>query len=466
MQPAGQADPRSLAEVNASVGTSHVSFWRRMFAFAGPAYLVSVGYMDPGNWATDLEGGARFGYKLLWVLVMSNLMAILLQTLSARLGIVAGRDLAQACRETYPRPISFALWALCEVAIAACDLAEVLGAAIGFNLLFGWPLLLGVAVTATDTLLILWFQNFGIRVIEAFVLALITVIAICFGIEIFWARPLVSEMAGGLIPSLNKDSLYVAIGILGATVMPHNLYLHSALVQTRRIGLGDRAKRIACRYNLIDSIVALNGALLVNAAILVLAATVFFKNGIVVTEIQQAHKLLEPMLGTSLAGAAFAIALLCAGQSSTLTGTMAGQIVMEGFLDFRMRPWLRRLVTRAVAVVPAAITLYIAGGKVRLSNAPPEPGDSQPAVAFRRYPADSIHQRPPPHGPVPQPALGARARLDHRLHHRRTQPAPRLGCHWRMADHGGGLGSARLGARHSRRNRLDRFCFSGLRLNR
>jgi manganese transport protein len=363
MQPAGQADARSLADVNASVGTSHVSFWRRMFAFAGPAYLVSVGYMDPGNWATDLEGGARFGYKLLWVLVMSNLMAILLQTLSARLGIVAGRDLAQACRETYPRPVNLALWALCEVAIAACDLAEVLGAAIGFNLLFGWPLLVGVAITAADTLFILLFQSFGIRTIEAFVLALITVIAVCFGVEILWAKPVLSEMAGGLIPSLDRGSLYVAIGILGATVMPHNLYLHSALVQTRRIGLGDMAKRAACRYNLIDSIVALNGALLVNAAILVLAASVFFKNGIVVTEIQQAHKLLEPMLGTSLAGAAFAIALLCAGQSSTLTGTMAGQIVMEGFLDFRMRPWLRRLITRSMAVVPAAITLYVAGEK-------------------------------------------------------------------------------------------------------
>jgi manganese transport protein len=363
MLPAEQAADRSLSDVNASVGTSHVSFWRRMFAFAGPAYLVSVGYMDPGNWATDLEGGARFGYQLLWVLVMSNLMAILLQTLSARLGIVSGRDLAQACRETYPRPISLALWGLCEVAIAACDLAEVLGAAIGFNLLFGWPLLVGVAVTAADSLLILGFQGIGIRALEAFVLSLITVIGVCFGIEILWAKPVISEMAGGLIPSLNRDSLYVAIGILGATVMPHNLYLHSALVQTRRIGKGDEAKRTACRYNLIDSVVALNGALLVNAAILVMAAAVFFKNGIVVTEIQQAHKLLEPMMGHGLAGVVFAVALLCSGQSSTITGTMAGQIVMEGFLSFRMRPWLRRLITRALAVIPAAITLYVAGEK-------------------------------------------------------------------------------------------------------
>src|ERR1700682_1105207 len=256
-------DARSLSEVHSSVGTAQISFWRRMFAFAGPAYLVSVGYMDPGNWATDLEGGARFGYRLLWVLVMSNAMAVLLQTLSARLGIVAGRDLAQACRETYPRPITHALWVLCEIAIAACDLAEVLGAAIALNLLFHIPLLAGVAITALDTLLVLWFQTFGIRIIEAFVLALIAIIAGCFAVEIFLAKPVLSEVVTGLIPRLNNQSLYVAIAMLGATVMPHNLYLHSALVQTRRIGLSEAAKRIACRYNLIDSAVALNGALLV-----------------------------------------------------------------------------------------------------------------------------------------------------------------------------------------------------------
>jgi manganese transport protein len=335
--------------------------WRRMFAFAGPAYLVSVGYMDPGNWATDLEGGARFGYQLLWVLVMSNAMAILLQTLSARLGIVAGRDLAQACRETYPRNVNIALWGLCEIAVAACDLAEVLGAAIGLNLLFHIPLLLGVLLTAADTLLLLWFQSFGIRTIEAFVLALITIMAVCFGIEILYAKPSLGEMLPGLLPIVHRDSLYVAIGILGATVMPHNLYLHSALVQTRDIGRSTAEKRTACRYNLIDSTVALNGALLVNAAILILAAAVFFKRGIVVTEIQQAHQLLAPLLGTSAAGLMFAIALICSGQSSTLTGTLAGQIVMEGFLDFRMRPWLRRLITRMLAIVPAAITIYIAG---------------------------------------------------------------------------------------------------------
>ncbi|MBZ5584929.1 MAG: Nramp family divalent metal transporter [Acidobacteriia bacterium] len=358
--PANQDVP-SLADAHGSVGISQVTFWRRMFAFSGPAYLVSVGYMDPGNWATDLEGGARFGYRLLWVLVMSNAMAILLQTLSARLGIASGRDLAQACRETYPRRINLALWGLCEIAIAACDLAEVLGAAIGLNLLFHIPLLIGVLLTAADTLLLLWFQSFGIRTIEAFILALITVIAGCFLVEILWAKPDGHEVLRGLVGGLDRQSLYVAIGILGATVMPHNLYLHSALVQTRDISHTPSGKRTACRYNLIDSVVALNGALLVNAAILVLAAAVFFKHGVVVTEIQQAHQLLEPLLGTSLAGVIFAVALLCSGQSSTLTGTMAGQVVMEGFLNFRMRPWLRRLITRTLAIVPAAVTIYIAG---------------------------------------------------------------------------------------------------------
>ena len=334
-----------------------------MFAFAGPAYLVSVGYMDPGNWATDLEGGARFGYRLLWVLVMSNAMAVLLQTLSARLGIVRGRDLAQACRETYPRAVNLALWALCEVAVAACDLAEVIGAAIGLNLLFHIPLLFGVLITSADTLLLLWFQSFGIRTIEAVVLALITVIAACFFIEILWAKPAASELFTGLVPRLDGSSLYVAIGILGATVMPHNLYLHSALVQTRNIGQSEGDKRTACRYNFIDSVVALNGALFVNAGILVMAAAVFFRRSIVVSEIQQAHLLLAPLLGTSAAGVLFAVALLASGQSSTLTGTLAGQIVMEGFLNFRMRPWLRRLITRTIAIAPAAFTIWYAGEK-------------------------------------------------------------------------------------------------------
>ena len=333
-----------------------------MFAFTGPAYLVSVGYMDPGNWATDLEGGARFGYQLLWVLILSNLMAILLQPLSARLGIVSQRDLAQACRETYPRPISYALWFLCEIAIAACDLAEVLGAAIALNLLFHIPLLIGVLVTAADTLLLLWLTRLGIRMIESIVLSLIAVIAVCFAVEIFLAGwPEFGAMARGVVPHLNQQNLYIAIGILGATVMPHNLYLHSALVQTRRIGRKDPEKRAACHFNLVDSTIALNGALLVNAAILVLAAMVFFKRGIVVTEIQQANQLLAPLLGTTMASVLFGVALLCSGQSSTLTGTMAGQIVMEGFLNIRMRPWLRRLMTRTIAIIPAAFTVYLAG---------------------------------------------------------------------------------------------------------
>ncbi|HZU27080.1 MAG TPA: Nramp family divalent metal transporter [Bryobacteraceae bacterium] len=351
----------SLPEVHASISTRHPSFWRRAFAFAGPAYLISVGYMDPGNWATDLEGGARFGFRLLWVIVLSNLMAILLQTLAARLGIVTSRDLAQACRESYPRPVSWTLWVFCEIAIAACDLAEVIGAAIGLQLLFHIPLLIGVLLTALDTLLILWFTNRGMRVIEAFVLALITVIAGCFLIEIWWARPDFAELGTGLIPRLSGGSLYVAIAIIGATVMPHNMYLHSALVQTRRIGENDADKKAACRFNLIDSVVALNGALLVNAAILILAATVFFTRHIVVTEIQQAYLLLKPLMGSAVASVVFAIALLCSGQSSTLTGTMAGQVVMEGFLNFRMRPWLRRLVTRMMAVIPAALTIVWAG---------------------------------------------------------------------------------------------------------
>lgn len=350
----------SLPEVHASVSTARVG-WRRWLAFAGPAYLVSVGYMDPGNWATDLEGGARFGYQLLWVLVVSNAMAILLQTLSARLGIIGGRDLAQACREAYPRPVSYALWLLCEIAIAACDLAELLGAAIALHLLFKIPLLAGVLITAFDTLLVLWLSRFGIRWIEAMILTLVATIGGCFLIEIILAKPAFGEMAMGLIPRLNGESLYVAIGILGATVMPHNLYLHGALVQTRKIGRTAEDKRAACKYNLIDSVVALNGALFVNAAILVLSASTFFKRGIAVNEIQQAHELLSPLLGTAAASVLFAVALLCSGQSSTLTGTMAGQIVMEGFLNFRMRPWLRRLITRLVAIIPAALTVMISG---------------------------------------------------------------------------------------------------------
>jgi len=360
--PVGAGGPlASLPEVHGTVSTERTTVLRRMLAFAGPAYLVSAGYMDPGNWATDLEGGARFGYQLLWVLVLSNAMAILLQTLSARLGIVAGRDLAQACRESYSRVVCTSLWALCEIAITACDLAEVIGAAIALKLLFGLPLVAGVVLTALDTLLVLWLSRYGIRLIEGLILVMIAVIAVCFLVELFWAKPVLSEMAAGLVPRLNAKSLYVAIGILGATVMPHNLYLHSALVQTRRVGTAAQDRREACRFNLLDSVVALNGALVVNAAILVLSAAVFFKHGTIVTEIAQAHVMLAPLLGTTLASVLFAVALLASGQSSTLTGTFAGQIVMEGFLDLRMPPWLRRLVTRSLAIIPAVFTILYFG---------------------------------------------------------------------------------------------------------
>jgi manganese transport protein len=332
-----------------------------MMAFAGPAYLVSVGYMDPGNWATDLQGGAEFGYKLLWVLVMSNAMAILLQTLGARLGIVTGRDLAQACRETYPRPVNLALWVLCEIAIVACDLAEVLGAAIALNLLFHIPLLIAVAITALDTLLVLALQRLGIRYLEATVLGLIVVIAICFSAEIYMAKPDFGAVAAGLIPWIDNKSLYVAVGMLGATVMPHNLYLHSALVQTRRIGSSEKEKREACKYNLIDCVVALNGALFINAAILILAGAVFYVHHQDVTENSQAYLLLAPLLTTVVASKLFGIALFCSGQSSTLTGTMAGQIIMEGFLNIRVQPWLRRLVTRLLAIIPAVLVIWLNG---------------------------------------------------------------------------------------------------------
>ena len=330
-------------------------------AFAGPAYLVSVGYMDPGNWATDLDGGANFGYSLLWVLVMSNAMAVLLQTLSARLGIVTGRDLAQACRETYPRGVSTALWFLCEIAIVACDLAEVLGAAIALNLLFNIPLLAGVAITSLDTLLVLWLQKLGIRRLEAFILGLIGVIACCFAVELYMAKPDLHGIVLGLVPHIDSRSLYTAVGMLGATVMPHNLYLHSALVQTRQIGRSEAEKATACRWNFIDCVVALNGALFVNGAILVLAAAVFFRAHQPVMEIQQAYLLLTPLLGTVVAAKLFGVALFCAGQSSTLTGTLAGQIVMEGFLNIRIQPWLRRLVTRLLAIVPAAVVIWLSG---------------------------------------------------------------------------------------------------------
>ncbi|MDR3635703.1 MAG: Nramp family divalent metal transporter [Isosphaeraceae bacterium] len=354
------AERRSLEEVHGSVGVAQTNPLKRLFAFLGPAYLVSVGYMDPGNWATDLEGGARFGYALIWVLLMSNLMAVLLQTLAARLGVVTGHDLAQACRAEYSRPVNAVLWLLAEIAIAATDLAEVLGTIIALKLLFGMPLLWGCLVTAFDTFLLLWLQKWGMRRMEAVILALVATIGACFLIEICMARPDAGAVLTGMVPSLPPGALFVAIGILGATVMPHNLYLHSALVQSRRIGKDLRSKAAACRYNLIDSAIALNAAFFVNAAILVLSAAVFHRNGVAVASIEQAHELLPSFLGRG-APILFGIALLCAGQSSTLTGTLAGQIVMEGYLHLRIAPWLRRLITRLVALVPAVLVIYFAG---------------------------------------------------------------------------------------------------------
>jgi manganese transport protein len=355
----------SLSEVHQSVDTesSRRPGWRKILSFFGPAYLVSVGYMDPGNWATDIAGGSQFGYKLIWVLLMSNLMALLLQSLSARLGIVRGRDLAQANRETYPKYINYALYGLAEIAIAATDLAEILGMAIGLQLLTGLPLIWGVTITVLDTFLFLFLQRLGIRKMEAFIIALVAVIGISFLIEIILVKPAIREVAAGFIPSkLTPDALYIAIGIIGATVMPHNLYLHSALVQTRKIKRDDKGIRKALKLNFIDSAIALNLAFFVNAGILILAATAFFKTGRTdVAEIKTAHELLPAFLGTELAPILFAIALIASGQSSTITGTLAGQIVMEGYLQLRIAPWVRRLMTRLIAIIPAVIVILING---------------------------------------------------------------------------------------------------------
>ena len=378
-----EAERRSLADVHRTVPVPAAATWlRRMFAFAGPAYLVSVGYMDPGNWATDLAGGARFGYRLVWVLVMSNLMAILLQTLAARLGVVTGKDLAQACRDFYPRELAVPLWLLCEIAIVACDLAEVLGAAIGLQLLFGVPILWGVLLTGFDVLLLLALGRLGMRRMEALIMVLVATIGTCFAIEMLLSKPSVAGILAGLVPrdpagrpslfvrgpggweafGLDRSSLYVAMGILGATVMPHNLYLHSALVQSRAVEQSPQGKREACRMNLVDSVVALNAALFVNGAILVLAGAVFHRSGYAaVARLEDAHRLLAPLLGTSVASVAFAIALLCSGQSSTITGTLAGQVVMEGFLHIRIQPWLRRMVSRGLAIVPAVLVIVLRG---------------------------------------------------------------------------------------------------------
>src|SRR6478609_312795 len=355
---------RSLSDVHESIDTTqNRKGWRKILAFFGPAYLVSVGYMDPGNWATDLAGGSQFGYSLIWVLLMSNLMALLLQSLSARLGIVRRRDLAQANRETYPPLVNFCLYILAELAIAACDLAEVLGMAIGIHLLTGLPLIWGTIITVLDTFLFLILQRYGIRKMEAFIICLVAIIGGSFLVEILLAKPDMGEVVKGFVPTaLNHEALYIAVGIIGATVMPHNLYLHSALVQTRKISNDNKGIRRALKYNLIDSTIALNAAFFVNAAILVLAASVFFSSGNTdVAQIQDAHKLLQPLLGSKMAPILFAVALIAAGQSSTLTGTLAGQIVMEGYLQLRINPWLRRLLTRLIAIVPAVLVILIYG---------------------------------------------------------------------------------------------------------
>src|SRR5687767_13078587 len=362
----------SLEEVYRSVPVSKGTVWRKMLAFAGPGYLVAVGYMDPGNWATDLAGGSRFGYTLLSVILLSNLMAVLLQGLASKLGIVTGRDLAQACRDHYSKPVGLILWFLCEIAIAACDLAEVIGTAIALNLLFGIPLAWGVIITAVDVLLVLMLQNKGFRLLEALVIVLVATVGACFFFELLLSRPDIGGVMRGFIPTTqviqNPEMLYIAIGILGATVMPHNLYLHSSIVQTRRYEENAAGKREAVRFAFIDSTIALSFALFINAAILIVAAATFHTTGNQeVAEIQDAYKLLTPLLGAG-ASTVFALALLASGQNSTLTGTLAGQIVMEGFLNIRLRPWLRRLITRMIAIVPAVITAVYFGesGTARL----------------------------------------------------------------------------------------------------
>ena len=355
---------KSLSEVHGSVDASNRKGWRKLWAFLGPAYLVSVGYMDPGNWATDIAGGSQFGYALIWVLLMSNLMALLLQSLSARLGVVRQLDLAQASRNEYRPGVNYALWIMAEIAIAATDLAEVLGMAIGLQLLFGLPLIWGVSLTVMDTLIILLLQSYGMRKMEAFIVALVAIIGGAFFMEMILAKPHLDELVKGFVPSLPNDTaLYIAIGIIGATVMPHNLYLHSSLVQTRRINSStEKGIWSALKYNLIDSTIALNAAFFVNAAILVLAASTFFKAGLYeVAEIQDAHQLLAPLLGTELAPLLFGIALVAAGQSSTITGTLAGQVVMEGYLNLRIAPWLRRLITRIIAIIPAYLVILLYG---------------------------------------------------------------------------------------------------------
>ena len=354
---------KSLDEVNASVNTSNRGGFKKLLAFIGPAYMISVGYMDPGNWATDIEGGSKFGYSLIWVLVMSNIIALLLQSHCIRLGIVAGKDLAQASKNHYSKFINIFLYILAEIAIAACDLAEVIGMAIGIHLLFpSISILGGVCITVLDSFVLLFLLNAGIRKLEAFIISLVAIIGVSFFVQLLIAKPDIIEISKGLIPGFaNDNALYIAIGIIGATVMPHNLYLHSSLVQTRKFERTTIEIKKAIKFNLIDSAVALNLALFVNAAILIIAATTFFNTGIEVTEIQDAHKMMAPMLGSTLAPLLFAIALIAAGQSSTITGTLAGQVIMEGYLNLRLQPWIRRLATRLIAIVPAFLVIYYLG---------------------------------------------------------------------------------------------------------
>ncbi len=368
MDPQGQRPSLAESYRSVRVPTGKGRFWGKIGAFAGPGYMVAVGYMDPGNWATDLAGGSAFGYTLLSVILISNIMAMVLQSLSAKLGIVTGHDLAQACRRNYSRPVNFMLWILCELAIIACDLAEVLGTAIALQLLFGMPLIAGVCLTAFDVMLILALQRFGFRKLEAFIVALLIVIAGCFAFELAIAQPSIAGIAAGLIPRAeiitNPAMLYIAIGILGATVMPHNLYLHSSIVQTRAFDRDEAGKRDAVRHATIDSTVALFLALFINAAILILAAAAFHVNGRTdVAEIDQAYRLLSPTLGAGMASVVFAIALLASGQNSTVTGTLAGQIVAEGFLNLRLPLWLRRMVTRLLAIIPAVIVVGMKGAE-------------------------------------------------------------------------------------------------------
>nr|WP_276904141.1 Nramp family divalent metal transporter [Pedobacter kyonggii] len=352
------AKTESLSEVHQSVNTDKRKGWRRILAFIGPAYLISVGYMDPGNWATDLAGGSKFGYQLIWVLLMSNLIALLLQSLSARLGIVRGLDLAQASKQAYPRWANIPLFGLAQTAIIACDLAEIIGMAIGLQLLFKLPLIWGISITIFDTILLLFLLNKGMRAMEGFIVSMVFIVGISFLVEMFIVEPSLKEVAKGFEPSiLNGDALYIAIGIIGATVMPHNLYLHSSLVQTRKIERSNKGIKEAIKFNLIDTTVALNLAFFVNAAILILAAAAFYKNGLhEVAEIQDAHKLLSNIFG-DVAPTLFAIALIAAGQSSTVTGTLAGQIIMEGHINLRIQPWLRRMITRLLAIIPAFFTI-------------------------------------------------------------------------------------------------------------